>query len=190
MVRENAGINNWIVQRTNRNAYYYWGRAMTAAVSNVNCERSCQPEQRWSYYNSLFDQSPFYTAALCRGIGITNANTILYNSTLTLSTILSIQIFLFDELEYFLIAFYLAISTENLSMIFNLRKEIQHHFIYWSLLWIISISIYLIKKDQVTCHTKSILDLKINIHFFSNPITTEDIIDFFIHVCIRVGSER
>jgi len=34
--RPEIRINNWIVQRTNRNAYYYWGRVMTVAVSNMN----------------------------------------------------------------------------------------------------------------------------------------------------------
>lgn len=89
---------------------------MTVAVSNSEL-RELSTVRRRSRYNSLFDQSPFYTARTLPHVGITNANIILRDSTLTLSSILvtnvaPIEIFRPDELEPFFV-FYLVCAIFN-----------------------------------------------------------------------------
>lgn len=88
---------------------------MTVAVSNANCKRAVN---RCAGGRAIIRFSTNLHFILRRYAGITNASTILRNSTLTLSAILvtnvaSIQIFLSDELEhFFLIAFYLNIQRD------------------------------------------------------------------------------
>jgi len=70
---------------------------MTVAVSNMNCERTVNRCGGRAIIR--FSTNLHFIPLIRRCAGITNANTILRNSTLTLSTILvaSIQIFLSDE---------------------------------------------------------------------------------------------
>jgi len=83
---------------------------MTVAISNMNCERAVN----WCGGGRAiirFPTNPYFISLVRRCASITNANTILRNLTLTLSTCnkyrFTIQIFFSDELEHFFIfAFY------------------------------------------------------------------------------------
>lgn len=141
----NKQSNRALMQWTNRDAYYYWGSAVTVAVSN------CQPVRQRSRRNSLFDRSLFYTAiyvfytAMCSSLcqHYVNANHFMQlNFDITCNKCRSKYFEIFPWwVRIFLIVFYARFYTQfptaYLNTIFKLRDG-TYSFILWSLLWIIS----------------------------------------------------